>query len=320
MRFLLRRITSFPVTLFGASIFVFLLMHMVPGDVTVGLLGPMASPAARASIRAEFGLDRSLPEQYLHWISHILQGDLGTSWLYKETVSQIVLPKFLNTLLLAGTSATFAISMGVVLGYCAALYRDRTADHLISGVAVLLGSTPQYWLGLVLVILFSIQLGVLPATGMHNMLAAGGVLDVARHLILPTVTAALPSMALITKMTRSSLVEAAAENFVMFARSKGVPYRRIMSRHVLLVVSPTIVSVAGLEFGYLLGGILLVEVVFGWPGLGRQVYDSVVGRDIPTVQAAVLLLVLAFCLINLGADVFHWLIDPKLRRERGGEK
>lgn len=314
----LRLLSAVPV-LFGVSILVFLLMHLAPGDVTSTLLGPMSSPDAREAIRERLGLDQPLFVQYWKWLMLLLQGDLGTSWVHRHEVADLVLPKFFNTVILAVSAAFIAYIVGFFAGFFSAGRAYRLADRITMGLMLVLGSTPLYWLGLILVLLFALSLRWLPATGMYDPVGGGGWLDLLRHLILPAVASALPSAAIVARVTRASFLEVLKQNYIRVARSRGVPRRLIMRKHALRNAAPPILTVGGMELGYLLGGVVFTEVVFAWPGAGNQLYSSIVGRDIPTVQGVVLLIALSFVLINLFVDVLNAYVDPRTRHSLGGQ-
>jgi peptide/nickel transport system permease protein len=318
LRFVVGRLLLVIPVLLGVSIIVFLLVQLAPGDVTATLLGPMASENAKVVLRAEMGLDRSLPVQYVKWLGAVLQGDLGTSWVHKRPVSGIVLPKFANTALLAGSAALLAYIVGFSSGLFAAAKAGTVVDRTITAVVLIIGSIPLYWAGLVLVLLFSLTWRWLPATGMTKFGGGGGVVDVLEHLVLPAVAASLPSTALISRITRATMVETLSQNYIRVARAKGIRRAVILRKHALRNALPPIVTVSGMELGYLLGGVVFIEVVFAWPGLGFQLYNSIIGRDLPTVQGAVLVIALAFVLINLAVDVLNTYLDPAARAAEGG--
>lgn len=317
-RFIVGRLLLVLPVLLGVSIIVFLLVQLAPGDVTSTLLGPMASENAKAVLRADMGLDRSLPVQYVKWLGAVVQGDIGTSWVHKRPVAGIVFPKFVNTLLLAGSAMLIAYIVGFSTGMLAAAQAHTIYDRLISALVLIIGSIPLYWAGLILVLLFSLTWRWLPATGMMRFSGGGGdVVDVLRHLILPAFAASLPSTALISRMTRATMIETLGQNYIRVARAKGIRRAVILRKHALRNALPPIVTVSGMELGYLLGGVVFIEVVFAWPGLGFQLYNSIIGRDLPTVQGAVLLIAFAFVLINLAVDVLNAYLDPATRAAEG---
>ena len=270
----------------------------------------MASENAKKVLRAEMGLDRPLPVQYAKWLAAVVQGDFGTSWVHKRPVSEIIFPKFVNTALLAGSAALLAYVLGFSSGLFAAAKSGTLYDRCITALVLIAGSIPLYWGGLVLVLLFSLTWRWLPATGMTKIVGGGGVLDVLEHLVLPAVAASLPSAALISRITRATMIEILSQNYIRVARAKGLRRAIILRRHALRNALPPIVTVGGMELGYLLGGVVLIEVVFAWPGLGFVVYNAIIGRDLPTVQGAVLILALAFVLINLTVDVLNAYLHP----------
>jgi peptide/nickel transport system permease protein len=312
-RFLGHRLLGVLPVMFGVSVVIFILMHLAPGDVATVLLGPQATEAAKAELRHVLGLDLPLPLQYGKWLLRTATGDLGISIATQLNVAALVLPRFLNTLLLTVASLFVSVVIGYSIGLLAALRAQSVFDRATMTVTMLAGSAPPFWLGLILVLLFAIRLHWLPVSGMVDMAGDGGALDVLRHLILPAVTTALGPAAIITRMVRSSVREALDRPHVRVARAKGLSSGTLMRRHVILNALPPIITITGLQLGYLLGGALMTEVVFAWPGLGALLYDSITARDIPVVQATTLLIALSFVLVNILVDVVNVLLDPRLR-------
>lgn len=311
--FLLRRLAALVPVLVGVSVVIFLLMHLAPGDVTTTLLGPQATEADRVVLRRTLGLDQPVPVQYARWVARVSEGDFGTSVATSLPVATLIVPRFLNTALLATASLALAVVIGYGAGLLAALRPRSVLDRVLTGVTMLLGSTPPFWLGLVLVLFFALRLRWLPVSGMTDMAGEGGGLDVARHLVLPTVTTALGPAAIITRLVRSSVLEAMGRPHVRVARAKGLGRGALLRRHVILNALPPIMTITGLQLGYLLGGALFSEVVFAWPGLGSLLYDSITARDTPVVQAATLLIALLFVLVNILVDLMNAALDPQLR-------
>lgn len=311
--FLLRRLAALVPVLIGVSVVIFLLMHLAPGDVTTTLLGPQATEADRVALRRTLGLDQPVPVQYARWVARIAEGDLGTSVATSRPVAALIVPRFLNTALLAAASLALAVAIGYGAGLLAALRPRSVLDRVLTGVTLLFGSTPPFWLGLVLVLFFALRLRWLPVSGMTDMAGEGGVLDVARHLVLPTVTTALGPAAIITRLVRSSVLEAIGRPHVRVARAKGLGRGALLRRHVILNALPPIMTITGLQLGYLLGGALFSEVVFAWPGLGSLLYDSITARDTPVVQATTLLIALLFVLVNVLVDLVNAALDPRLK-------
>jgi len=311
--FLVRRLAALVPVLVGVSIIIFLLMHLAPGDVTTVLLGPQATEADRVALRRTLGLDRPVPVQYARWVARVAEGDLGTSIATSRPVAALILPRFLNTALLTATSLTLAMVIGYGAGLLAALRPRSVLDRVLTGLTLLLGSTPPFWLGLVLVLFFALRLHWLPVSGMTDMAGDGGALDIARHLVLPTVTTALGPAAIITRLVRSSVLEAMGRPHVRVARAKGLGRGALLWRHVIRNALPPIMTITGLQLGYLLGGALFSEVVFAWPGLGSMLYDSITARDTPVVQAATLLIALLFVMVNILVDLVNAVLDPRLK-------
>jgi len=307
-----RLIGALPV-LFGVSVVIFFLMHMIPGDITAALLGPMATETAKEQLRHALGLDQPLLVQYVKWLGTVLSGDFGKSIATSLPVSHLVLPKFGNTVILAAASLVLSLAIGFGVGVFAAAHAGSTFDRATMSITLVFGSIPPYWLGLVLVMIFALSLRWLPTTGMYDIIDPGGFRDLLRHLVLPAVATAAAPAAIITRMVRTSMVEILAQDYVRVARAKGIPRRVILWRHVLRNALPPIATITGLQLGYLLGGALFTEVVFAWPGLGYQLDSSIVARDVPVVQAAVMLIALIFVLVNLAVDMLNAVIDPRIR-------
>jgi peptide/nickel transport system permease protein len=312
-RHIATRIAAILPILFGVSVFIFLLMHLAPGDVTSTLLGPMASDDAKAQLRIALGLDHSLPFQYFKWLGNVLQGDLGRSLTTTRPVTEMVLPRFVNTVILTVASMILAMAVGFGVGMYAAARSFSFFDRISMSTTLVVGSTPPFWLGLVLVLLFALDIRLFPATGMVNITGNGGIGDVLHHLVLPAIATAAAPAAIITRMIRSSMLEVLNQGYIRVARAKGVPRRRILWKHALRNALPPIATISGLQLGYLLGGALFTEVVFAWPGLGNQLYYAITARDVPVVQGAVLLIALVFVLVNLAIDILNAFLDPRVR-------
>ena len=311
--FLARRLAGVVPVIFGVSIVIFMLIQLAPGDAATVLLGPQASEAAKIELRHTLGLDRPLVLQYVVWLVRTLSGNFGTSIATQLPVATLVVPRLLNTLILTFGSLMLAVAIGYAVGLFAALRSHSLFDRLSMSLALLAGSAPPFWLGLILVLLFAIQLRWLPVSGMEDMAGNGGRLDVLRHLVLPAVTTALGPAAIMARIVRSSVIDAIGRPHVRVARAKGLSRATLIRRHVILNALPPIVTITGLQLGYLLGGALLTEVVFAWPGLGALLYDSITARDLPVIQATTLLIALAFVLANIAVDLINAALDPRLR-------
>jgi peptide/nickel transport system permease protein len=317
-RFLVRRLAQLiPVALAIATLN-FLLLHLAPGDaadIVAGQAGH-ATPEFVAQLRRDFGLDRPLYEQYLIYVARLVSFDLGYSFVYQRPVAELILERLPATLLLMIAAITVAIAFGVVLGVVAAKNRGSLVDNVISVGALVIYAMPVFWLGLMLIVFFSITLGALPSGGMTDVRAAptgfAYVADVARHAILPILTMALFYVAIYTRLMRASMLEVYALDFITTARAKGVPERRVAWSHAARNALLPVVTLAGLQFGHLLGGSVLVETVFGWPGLGRLVFDSLLQRDLNLLLGLLFVSSVVVVLANLAADLTYGLLDPRI--------
>jgi peptide/nickel transport system permease protein len=312
-RYILQRLFGLVGVLFGVSIVLFLALHLAPGDPAQLLLGPLVRPDDLARLREELGLDRPLPIQYVTWLGHVLQGDLGRSIASHRPVLIEIVERFQATALLAGASLLISAVVGVTVGVLAAINRGGWIDRASMVLALISMSTPSFWLGMVFIIVFSLVLGVLPGSGMISPRGDGGVLDVLAHLILPALTLAAVPTAVISRLTRSSMLEVIGLDYVRTARGKGLSERRLVIRHVLPNALIGVATLVGIEAGYLLAGAVLVETVFAWPGLGSLLVTSILKRDFPLVQGGVMLIALSYVLINLATDLAYAYLDPRIR-------
>jgi len=314
-RFLLRRLGLAIPTLLGVSFVIFVTIRIVPGDPVASLLGPTGSPEARAELTTKLGLDKPIPVQYVTWLSRVGQGDLGRSIAKQTDALPYVWEAFRNTITLSLFAAVVAIVGGIALGVIAATRRGKVASAISSGVSLFAVSAPQYSVGLILIVYLAAGQGWFPTGGMRNTTGAdaGTTLDLIRHLWLPGISAALVPLGIIARMVRSSMLDALAADFVEALRARGLPEWKIRW-HAFHNTLPSVLTIAGLQVGYLLGGVIFVEVVFSWPGLGLVVFQSISQRDLPVIQAGVLVSALAFVVINLIVDTLHGLLDPRIRR------
>lgn len=301
--YLLGRVLGVMVTILFVAIAIFLMVRVLPGDPARVIAGVLASESDVERIRVQLGLDRPLWTQAGIFLRDLAQGDLGISARTSNPVAEEILARLPATLWLAAAGMLMAVAVGVPLGAWAAARAGTRADLAVS-IFVLFGiSMPVYWLGLMLIILFSIRLRWLPAAGFEGPLS----------LILPAITLAAFSVAFIARITRSSMLEVLRQDYVRTARAKGLEERRVEWRHALRNALPPVVTVIGLQFGELLGGAILTETVFGWPGLGRLLVDSIFARDYPMVQGLVIVFALMFALVNLIVDLLYERIDPRVR-------
>lgn len=299
-------------TILGVTFLVFATVHLIPGDPAVALLGTSATPERIAALRIELGLDGSLASQYLIWLGNTIQGDLGQSIAMRGLpVSELVFDKYLNTLLLVAGALVFCVIGGVTIGTVAALRQHTWVDKTVMFFAQFGANVPVFWLAIVLMWVFAIELRWLPASGMYNMREGPTAAGILTHLILPAFATATVSLAVIARSTRSSVIDGLNAEYVRTFRAQGLPGGLILGKHVFRNCLSTLVNMTGLQAGYLLGGAIFVEVVFAWPGLGRQLYQAVVTQDIPVIQGGVLLIAITFVLINLVTDLAVAALNPK---------
>jgi len=311
--FLARRLLHLGPVLLGVSVIVFMVLHLAPGDPAEVMLGANANKEDLTRLRTQLGLDQPLHVQYLHWIGHVVQGDLGRSLWMKRPVLGEVLERFKATLLLTGSALLLSTLGGIALGIASATRANSLLDRL-SGVASLFGaSMPVFWLGIVLMVIFSLWLGWLPASGMYAPYGGGGLRDLFAHLVLPAVTLAAASVTIIARLTRATMLETLGQDYVRTARAKGLGERMVVWRHALKNALIPIVTVVGVQAGYLLGGAVLTETVFAWPGVGTLVVQGILARDMPLVQGGVLVIALSFVLVNLAVDTLYAWLDPRIK-------
>ena len=303
LAFVARRLLLAVPTLAGVLVVTFLLLFVAPGDPVAEIVGERADAATVARLRRELRLDDPLPQQFAHYAGGVLRGDLGRSFITNRPIAQDIAERFPKTLLLAGTAMLFASALGIALGVLSARNPGGWVDRAALGGAYLGISFPVYWVGLLLILLFAVQLRWLPASGY------GGI----RYLILPALALGSRSIAFLARVTRSAMLEVLGGDFVRTARAKGLGEGAVTVRHALRNALIPVVTVLGLDFGYYLTGSILTETIFSWPGLGRYVVNAIGRRDLPAIQGAVLFLSAVFVLVNLVTDVAYAKADPRVR-------
>jgi peptide/nickel transport system permease protein len=289
-------------TLFGAATLVFLLLHVVPGDPIDVMLGESAAPAAREELRARLGLDRPLAEQYGRWLTGLARADLGESIRSGRPVTELLAERVPVTVTLALTALLVAVSIGIPLGVLAANAPGSPVDRLALAVSLGAVATPSFWIGPMLVLLFAVELGLLPVAG-HGTAA---------HLVLPALTLGTGMSGILIRMTRSALLETLSDDYVRTARAKGASRTRVFLTHALPNAATPVLSVLGLQLGAVLAGSVVTETIFAWPGLGRLVIEAIQSRDYPVVQGAVLVIATVTVLANLLADLAQAAVDPRV--------
>jgi peptide/nickel transport system permease protein len=309
-----RLLLALPV-LFGVSLLVFAVLHLAPGDPASIMLGAQATREDVERLRRDLGLDRALPVQYARWMAHVLRGDLGRSIPLGREVLPEVLLRFRATLVLTVGALVIAVVMGVPAGILSATRQYTWLDKLGMGVAVTGVSLPVFWTGIMLIIVFALSLRWFPSAGMVSPYGSAGLLDLLWHLVLPAVTLGTASAAALARLTRSSVLEIIRQDYIRSARAKGLGEWIVVGRHVLGNAVNPIITVLGLQVGYLLGGAILTETVFSWPGLGSMMVRAIQARDYPLVQGGVLLIATTFVLVNLTVDLLYAVFDPRIRYE-----
>lgn len=317
-KYLKRSCAQVAFVILGIALVNFFLLHLAPGDAAQVLAGESgaATPEYMEALRRQFGLDQPLYVQFLRYLGNLLTFDLGFSFRQGVPVSELILERVPATLLLMGTAIGFALVAGCGLGFLAARHAGRLADTLISTVALLLYATPVFWVGIVLIVVFSVGLDWLPVGGMTSIEAgyAGLALvkDVALHLILPAVTLGLFYLAIYARLMRASMIETYGEDFVRTARAKGVRPHRIALRHVLRNALLPVVTTLGVQLGSILGGAVLVETVFSWPGLGRLAFAALFQRDLNLLLGILFCSSVVVVAVNIAVDLVYTLLDPRI--------
>ncbi|SDC46330.1 peptide/nickel transport system permease protein [Mycolicibacterium neoaurum] len=311
VKFLARRLAYSAVVLVGVVIVVFTLVHLVPGDPVRIALGTRYTPQAYDALRTASGLDQPLLTQFFQYLGRAVTGDLGVSFRNGAPVTEVLLERLPATVSLALVGIAIALLIALPAGTWAALHEGRASDALVRVTSQFGVSVPDFWLGILLISLFSTTLGWLPTSGYRPLLEdpAGWL----RHIILPGLTVGVVAAAIMTRYIRSAVLEVAAMGYVRTARSKGLPPRTVTLRHTVRNALVPILTITGIQLGTILGGVIVVEVVFAWPGIGRLVYTSVAARDYPVIQGAVLLIAVLFLAINLLVDLLYAIVDPRIR-------
>ena len=306
LKFTLKRLLYLILVLIGVSFLVCLLLYMTPGDPVRMMLGESSTPEAQAELRAELGLDDPLLVQYGRYMANIVfHQDLGTSYSTGRPVLESILEVFPNTVTLATASIVIAIVLGTFLGIISAVKQNSLLDNAVMVLALIGTSAPIFWIGILMILLFSVQLNWLPPSGFGSF----------KQLIMPAVALGMQSTAVVARMTRSSMLEVIRQDYVKTARAKGQKEFVVIMRHVFRNALIPVITVVGLQFGTLLGGAMLTEIVFSIPGVGRLMIEAIKQRDFPIVQGSVLFVAACFSLVNLAVDLLYAVVDPKVSKE-----
>jgi peptide/nickel transport system permease protein len=305
-----KRVLAAVPTLFGVIVVVFLAVHFIPGDPVTAALGDRATAEQVARTRSELGLDRPLLSQFVDYLGRLAHGDLGVSIQNRQSVMEQILTRLPSTATLALAGVVISVLIGVPLGILGATRRGRVADFITLIVSTVGVAAPSFWIALLLSGVFAVKLGWLPTIGGGE---PGDIGSIVRALVLPAVALGLSGMALVARMTRSSMLDVLGEDYVRTARAKGAPERRVVYKHALRNAAIPIVTVVGLNFGHLLGGTIVMETVFARPGIGKLLLDAILGRDYPVVQGVTLVIAGSFILVNLLTDLTYSAFDPRLK-------
>ncbi len=310
---LFRAAASVPV-LIGITIIVFVILSLIPGDPATAILGSYATPENVARLNAQLGLDRPLVQRYFIWLGNLLQGDLGRSFSLNRPVIDEILERFNATLILSGLAFVMCSVLGILAGVISATRQYGLADKLIT-FSVLVGiSVPSFFLGMMMILYFAVNLRWVPASGMYALYGGGDLPDLLHHLVMPATALAVVATGVVARMSRSAMLEVLRLDFIRTARAKGVRERRVITRHALRSAIVSILPVLGLQAGFVLSGAVYIEIVFQWPGIGRMLVDAILTRDIMLVQGGVLFVAACYVLFNIIVDLAQLWLDPRLGR------
>jgi peptide/nickel transport system permease protein len=298
-----RRLLQSVIVIWGVSLLVFILLRLTPGDPVMMLLAETATQAQIEATRAKWGLDQPIAVQYLVFLSNAVRGDLGDSLFFRQPAMSILMERMPATLQLSAVALLFSLSVAIPIGMLSALRRDSIWDYLGTSIAMLGQAIPPYWLGIMLILVFSVNLGWFPTSGRGT----------AWHLVLPAITLGSVLMALITRLVRSGMLDVLNEDYVRTARAKGLPDRLVIVRHAMRNIMIPLVTVVGLQLGALFGGAVITESIFAWPGVGRVALQAINARDYPLVQASVLFISVVYVFLNLAVDILYVYLDPRIR-------
>jgi len=313
VRFILGRVLAAVPVLLGVTIAVFLVMKLMPGDAILARLGTEATPELIAAFRDLYGLDRPLPQQLWEWLGRVARLDFGVSMVSKRPVLESIMQRLPATLELTLAATLLALLIGVPLGVAAAWWKGRAADLVARFFAMIGQSVPTFWLALLLILLFALQLRWLPATGYVSLI--DDPLRHLRHVALPAVTLGIGMAAVVARYVRASLLDVLRRDYVRTARGKGLAERSVLWRHALRNALIPVTTVVGIQIGTLIGGTVIIEDIFGWPGMGRFALQAIYERDYPVIQTIVIVIAAFYVSINLVVDIAYTVLDPKIRSE-----
>ena len=311
--YILKRLLSAIPVLFGITVIVVLIMALIPGDPATAILGAYATPENVAKLNRDLGLDKPLAQQYFIWLGNILIGDFGTSFALNRPVLDEVLERFNATLILAGTAFVLCSIFGIVAGVVSAANQYGLGDKAITFVVLLGISIPSFFLGMMMILFFAVNLRMFPVSGMWPIYGARDLSALISHLTLPALALAVVATGVIARLTRSAMLEVLRQDYIRTARAKGVPERGVIWRHALKAAMVAIIPVLGIQAGFVLSGAVYIEIVFQWPGVGRMLVDAILKRDILLVQGGVVFVAACYVMFNIAVDVAQSLLDPRIK-------
>lgn len=311
--YILRRLIAAIPVLLGITIIVFLIMSLIPGDPATAILGSYATPDNVEKLNRDLGLDKPVVQRYFIWLGNMLTGDFGRSFSLNRPVLDEVLERFNATLILSGTSFVLCALIGILAGVISAARQFGFADKAITFIVLIGLSIPSFFLGMMMILTFAVNLRWLPVSGMYAIYGGGNLPDLIRHLIMPALALAAVAAGVVARLSRSAMLEVLRQDYIRTARAVGVPERRVIMRHALSVAMVSIIPVLGIQAGFVLSGAVYIEIVFQWPGVGRMLVDAILKRDLLLVQGGVVLVAACYVLFNIVVDVAQSLLDPRIK-------
>ena len=313
--YLFKRILYAVPVLLGVTFAVFLIISLIPGDPATAILGSYATPENVENLNRQLGLDKPFFQRYLIWVVNILQGDFGTSYSLNRPVIDEVVERFQATLILSGSSFLICSIIGIFFGIISSALQYSLFDKIITFSVILGISIPSFFLGMMMILLFTVELKLLPASGMYSLYGGGDLIDLLKHLIMPSTALAIVSTGVVARLSRSIMLEILRLDFIRTARSKGLKEYRVIFIHAFRLAIVSILPILGLQAGFVLSGAVYIEIVFQWPGVGRMLVDSILTRDIMLVQGGVLFVALCYVIFNIVVDFLQLILDPRIREE-----
>ncbi|MFV2053233.1 ABC transporter permease [Aliiroseovarius sp. YM-037] len=311
--YILKRLISAVPVLLGITVIVFLIMAMIPGDPATAILGSYATPENVEKLNRDLGLDKPAAARYFIWLGNMLTGDFGRSYSLNRPVLDEITERFSATLILAGVSFVLCSLLGVLAGVVSAARQYGFADKAITFTVLIGISVPSFFLGMMMILLFAVNLKWLPVSGMYAIYGGGDLWDLLKHLIMPALALSAVATGVIARLSRSAMLEVLRQDYIRTARAKGVPERRVIMGHALRAAMVSIIPVLGIQAGFVLSGSVYIEIVFQWPGVGRMLVDAILKRDLLLVQGGVVFVAACYVMFNIMVDVAQSLLDPRIK-------